>query len=244
MPHSDKRFSEYGYLQIYTRGVARQIIFEDRDDRVFYLHLLKRFSQETSVIINAFCLMENHVHLIVNDEVHHISQFMHLLNMSYSGYFNRKYKRTGHLFSGRFKSVPIESEDYLLTAFRYVLNNPRKAGICSAQEYQWSSYSRYGNPNSFVDTAVFRELIGEWKDYERFIAAKYEEHPELENIIRDDEWALSVIRDVLGVQSGTELQKYDWISRNRALRILKENGLSLRQIERLTGINRSTVQRA
>ena len=75
--------------------------------------------------------MENHVHLIVYDEEHHISQFMHLLGMAYSGYFNRKYERSGHLFSSRFLSVPIESEEYLLTAFRYVLNGLEVAMLLS-----------------------------------------------------------------------------------------------------------------
>ncbi len=87
-------------------------------------------------------------------------------------------------------------------------------------------------------------MIGTWDEYEEFIAAKYEDCPELEDIIHEGEWAKSVIRDVLKVQSGTELQKYDWKTRNQALRILKEQGLSVRQIERLTGINRNSVQRA
>ena len=244
MPISVKRTGEYGYLHIYTRGVAKQIIFEDRSDRIYYLRLLKRFSRETQVAICAFCLMENHVHLIVYDQEHHISRFMQLLGMTYSGYFNRKYERTGHLFSGRFRSIPIESDEYLLTAFRYVLNNPRAANICPASEYPWSSYNRYGHPDSFVDTSVFQEMLGDWADYEEFITAKYEDCPELEDIIHDDEWAKAVIREVLQIQSGIELQKYDWETRNQALRLLKKNGLSIRQIERLTGINRSTVQRA
>ena len=231
-------------MHIYSRGVARQIIFESREDHIYFLHLLKRYSKETQVTICAFCLMENHFHLIVQDRHHHISEFMQKLALTYSIYFNRKYDRSGHLFSSRYMSVPIESEEYLLTAFRYVLNNPRAANICPASEYPWSSYSRYGYKESFVDTSVFQELLGDWKTYEAFIAGKYEDCPELEDIVHDDAWAASVIREVLHVQSGTELQKYDWDARNQALRCLKENGLSIRQIERLTGINRNAIQRA
>ena len=79
MPLSLKRFSEYGYMHIYTRGVVRQIIFENRRDYIQYMNLLKRFSEETHVVICAFCLMENHVHLIVYDEGHNISRFMQYL---------------------------------------------------------------------------------------------------------------------------------------------------------------------
>ena len=138
----------------------------------------------------------------------------------------------------------IESEDYLLTVFRYILNNPRKANICTAAEYPWSSYDRYGYSNSFVDTSVFQELIGSREEYEAFIAAKYEDCPELEGIVRDDEWAKSVIRESLHIENGTVLQGYDWEKRNEALRLLKDKGLTIRQIERLTGINRNAIHRA
>ena len=108
-------------MHIYIRGVAEQIIFENRNDYIYSLNLLKRFSEETQVVICAFCLMENHVHLIVYDEGHNVSRFMHLLGMTYATYFNHKYDRSGHLFICRFFRVPIESEEYMLTVFRYAL---------------------------------------------------------------------------------------------------------------------------
>lgn len=245
MPRTTRSSSEYGYLHVYTRGVARQLLFEERGDYIYFLQLVKRFSPETQVTICAFCLMENHVHLIVYDPEHHISRFMQLLGMTYAGYFNWKYQRTGPLFDGRFKSVPIESNNYLLTAFRYVLNNPRKAGICSAADYPWNSYSRFGYPNSFVDISIFLDLLGSKEEYEMFISAEYDDdYPELEGIRRDDAWALQVIRETLDVPGGTALQSLDGKARDDALRILKKKGLSIRQIERLTGINRNVIQRA
>ncbi len=244
MSASPRVFSEYGYLHVYTRGNGKQAIFENRGDYIYYLQLLKRFSSETNVKICAFCLMENHTHLIIYDPEHNMPQFMKQLDLAYTVYFNRKYGRSGHLFDGRYKSLPIESEEYLLTVFRYVLNNPRQANICSAADYPWNSYSRYGASDSFVDTSVFCEMIGDREKYEAFIAAKYEDCPELENIVHDDEWGRSVIRECLHLESGALIQSYDWKTRNAALRLLKEKGLSIRQIERLTGINRSTIQRA
>ncbi len=244
MPRQARQYSESGYMHIYIRGNGKQIIFEDRKDYIYYLNLLKQYSIETNVSICTFCLMENHVHLIVYDPGHNISQMMRKLGMTYAGTFNKKYHRTGHLFDGRFRSVPIESENYLLTAFRYVLNNPRKAGICSASEYPWNSYSRYGRPESFVDTSVFQKLIGSKEEYEAFINAKYEEdNPELEGIIMNDEWALSVIRKYLHIESGSALQTYNRKDRDEALDLLRKKGLTIRQIERLTGINRSVIQR-
>lgn len=244
MPRGPRILSESGYMHIYTRGNGKQILFEQREDYIFYLHLLKRYSLETKVTVCAFCLMENHTHMLVCDKEQHISSLMEKIGTTYSGYFNRKYERNGHLFDGRYKSIPIESEDYLLTVFRYILNNPQKANICTAAEYPWSSYDRYGFTNSFVDTSMFQELLGSREEYEAYIAAKYEDFPELEGGIRDDEWAKRVIRENLHIESGTILQSFDLKSRNEALRLLKEKGLSLRQIERLTGINRSAIYRA
>ena len=244
MPRGPRIWSESGYMHIYTRGNGKQILFEQREDYLFYLHLLKRYSSETKVTVCAFCLMENHTHMLVCDREQNISLMMEKIGTTYSGYFNRKYERTGHLFDGRYKSIPIESEDYMLTVFRYILNNPQKANICTAAEYPWSSYDRYGFSNSFVDTSVFQDLLGSREEYEAYIAAKYEDYPELEGGIRDDEWAKKVIRENLHIESGTALQSYDMKSRNEALALLKRKGLSLRQIERLTGIPRRTIKNA
>ena len=244
MPRIARVYGESGYMHVYTRGNGKQIIFEEKTDYIYYLQLLKKYSSETGVTICSFCLMENHVHLIVYDPERKISKLMSRLSSAYSGYFNWKYKRTGHLFEGRFNSIPIESEEYLLRAFRYVLNNPKSKNICKAKEYPWSSYSRYGCPNSFVSTSVFQKLIGSREEYEAFIAADYEDCPELEEYIRDDNWAKAILRDVLQIKSGTELLHYDSNARNDALRLLKNRGLTIRQIERLTGINQSAIEKA
>lgn len=231
-------------MHVYTRGNGKQIIFEDRADYIHYLNLLKKYSSETRVTICAFCLMDNHVHILVYDPERKITNLMQKLSTAYAGYFNWKYKRTGHLFEGRFHGIPIESEEYLLTVFRYVLNNPKKGNICETEKYAWSSYSRYGKTESFVDTTEIQKLIGDWAEYESFIAAKYEDCPELEENFLSDNWAKAVMRDVLCIKSGTELQRYDRIARDDALRLLKSRGLTDKQIERLTGINRTVIENA
>lgn len=260
MPRLPRITSEYGYYHLIARGNGKQILFEDRTDYIHYLHLLKRFSEETSVSICAYCLMENHIHLLVRDQLlsghtlmnhnpkqmKNISRFMHKLGIGYSYYFNNKYQRTGHLFENRFGSVPINTDIQLLRTFRYILNNPREIGIDPA-EYLWSSYQKYGNPASFVDTKIFVEFLGSFREYEEYLSRHDDEsdsHRKKPQIHRDDEWAKSVLKDSLSIESGTILKSYDWESRNKALRLLKEKGLSLRQIERLTGISKSVIQRA
>ena len=239
-----RNHSESGYMHVMVRGNGKQILFEEKADYLYFLHLLKRFSIETNITICAYWLMENHVHLLIYDKELNMSLFMQKLSLAYTYYFNQKYEHCGHLFQGRYNSKVIEGEDYLLTVFRYILTNPRESGISDPFDYPWSSYKLYGNTVSFVDTGIFQDMLGSWSDYEKYIAAKYEDDPELKPIKRDDEWAKRIIRECLKIESGTVLQSYDWKTRNRAIRILKEKGLSIRQIERLTGINRNAIQRA
>ena len=247
MPRIPRIISESGYMHLMIKGVNKQIIFEERSDYIHFLNLLKKSSIDKNVKICAYCLMENHVHLLVYDRDKNTPQFMKQLCQTYAVYFNNKYQRSGHLYQNRYTSKPVESEKYLLKVFHYILNNPRKAGICSAAEYPWSSYGKYGLPNSFVDTFVLKELIGSPKEYEAFIASDdtdEEESPEFTPGKRDDDWAKEIIQKYLHIKSGTVLQTYSTEARNEALRLLKEKGLSIRQIERLTGINRSAIHRA
>lgn len=245
MPRQARKKSETGLYHLIAKGNGSQILFVDRPDYLFFLSLLERFSGEFSVKVHAYCLMDNHVHLIVRDDNGNLSSFMRKLDTSYSMYFNKKYERSGHLFYDRYKSEVIESDNYLLKAFRYVLNNPQKAGICPTAEYEWNSYRFYGDNTAFVDTSIFRDQIGDRDEYEAFIAGENDDQcMEFESRKHDDEWGLKIIQKQFGVPSGTMLQIWPWEKRNAAIRILKEKGMSIRQIERLTGINRGTIQKA
>lgn len=245
MPRQARRLSESGYLHLVARGIGRQVIFEDREDYEFYLSILRRFSRETGVAVCAYCLMGNHVHLLVRDEKGETPKLMKKLGVSYSHYFNKKYERVGHLFQDRYMSEAIEDEAYLLMVFRYILNNPRKAGLSAAADYEWNSYKLYASPATFVDTRLFQELLGDGARYAEFIAGGQDDKClDCDAAPKNDTWARSVIQDCLDAPSGTVLQSLDRKARNEALRRLKDQGLTVRQIERLTGISRNIVYRA
>lgn len=245
MPRQPRKLSPTGYYHLIVRGIGKQALFEAPEDYAFYLKKLFRFSQEAEVAVCAYCLMENHVHLLVRDEKGRLPAMMKRLGVSYAIYFNQKYARTGHLFQDRYLSEPVSDEPYLLTVFRYILNNPAKAGICPATEYAWSSYALYDRPDALVDTSIFHALLGGSDHYAAFIQTPNEDRClECDFPPRNDEWARAVIQRRFGAQSGTILQGLDRRQRNAALRELKRSGLSVRQIERLTGISRNIVQRA
>ena len=246
MPRHARLLSESGYAHLIVPGIGRQAIFEEREDYEYYLSILRRFSRETGVSICAYCLMENHVHLLTHDGNNQVPLLMKKMGVSYSYYFNRKYERTGHLFQDRYLSEPIEDETYLLAVFRYILNNPVKAGLCEAAKYEWSSYALYASPSTFVDTRLLQELIGDGPHYIAFIAMPNEDRC-LDCDVKPrvgDARAKEIVSECIGTTNAMALQNMDRASRDAALSKLKERGLTIRQIERMTGINRNIVQRA
>lgn len=233
------------YLHIIVRGIGKQILFEDDEDRRKYLFFLQKYSSESDITLLAYCLMENHVHLLIYNANGSFPVFMKKMGVSYAYYYNQKYDRSGHLFQDRYRSEVIEDDAYLLAAFRYILNNPQKAGIGKASEYKWSSYHDYGKTDMLTDTRIVKELLGTESAFEQFMSQQDDaEYMEAEPRKRNDAWALSVIQKKLQISSGTQLQQLDRQQRNEALILLKKEGLSVRQLERLTGINRGVIQKA
>ena len=245
MPRQARALSESGYMHLIVRGIGKQILFEEEADYRRFLTVLERFSGETEVKLCAYCLMENHVHLLVCDPKGNTPLLMKKLGVSYAQYFNRKYDRSGHLLQDRYLSEAVEDDAYLLMVFRYILNNPKKAGICNARDYPWSSYAQYELPAPWMELTLVRSLLGGQAEYEAYIeATNNAQGLEFDKPRHDDLWAQDVLRKCLGVESGTALQSYERKERNESLRALKTNGLTVRQIERLTGINRNIVQKA
>ncbi len=245
MPRRARSISASGYVHLIVRGIGKQLLFEDAHDYRYYLDKLKLYCMDTGVRVCAYCLMDNHVHLLVKGEASSIVLLMKKIGVSYSWYYNKKYDRVGHLFQDRYKSEPIENETYLLTAFRYILKNPQKAGICSADQYPWNSYRYYDEPLPFMDLSTIKNLLGNSRQYKEFIEQSDEDQGlEYHEVRHSDDWAKEEIKICLGISSGTVLQSYNKKERDLALVKLKERGLMARQISRLTGIGRSIVQNA
>lgn len=233
-----------GYYHVISRGIGRQVLFEEDRDYEYFISLIKKYSLETNISICAYCLMNNHVHILLFDPDDAISLFMKKIGVSYSWFFNEKYERTGHLFQDRYRSEPIHDNAYLLTAFRYILQNPQKASICKTENYSWSSYHSYEDENSFVNTDMLRAMIGSFSDYEKFLSQNEDvECLEFEPRKRDDESSRQQLCRILNISDGMKLQSFDKTERDIALRKLKEEGFNPFQVAKLTGLGRSTVRR-
>lgn len=124
-----------------SRGNARAAIYIDAADRRRFLDLLTDVVQHANWLCHAFCLMDNHYHLVLETPDGNLSRGMRQLNGIYTQQFNRRHNRVGHVFQGRYKAILVERDSYLLTLCRYVVLNPVRAGVVGAvSEYHWSSY--------------------------------------------------------------------------------------------------------
>ena len=149
MPRKARKLSPTNIYHIMIRGNRKQDIFLEDEDRFRFIKILKKVKQKGEYELYAFCLMSNHVHLLIKEKNEQLSRIMKRINISYVNYFNQKYQQIGHLFQDRFKSEPIESEDYLLAVLSYIHNNPLNAFIVNNLEgYPWSSYCIYTEGSS------------------------------------------------------------------------------------------------
>ena len=135
-----------GYYHIVNRGVEQRVIFKEADDYEYFEELMCFYLKSYNITLHNYCLMSNHYHLLIEIAQENLSKFMRQLNMNYAIYFNKKYKRTGHLWQGRFKSWYVTDEAYLYTLMLYIEQNPIKAKIVkNLEEYPYSSYNHFLN---------------------------------------------------------------------------------------------------
>lgn len=126
---------------ITSRGNARQAIFLNGKDFADFLGILNSVVKRYNFLLHAYCLMNNHYHLLVETLEGNLSKGMRQLNGLYAQRFNQKHQRVGHLLQGRYQSILVDKENYLLELSRYIVLNPVRAGIVkNPKDYRWSSY--------------------------------------------------------------------------------------------------------
>jgi len=139
------RISYPGALyHITARGNEKNLIYREKEDYRKFLKILSDLPKRFSIVIYGYVLMGNHYHLLIETHKGNITKVMHYLNTVYTGYFNRKYHRVGHLFQGRYQGLLIEKDRYLLSVSRYIHLNPVRALMVKRpEEFNWSSYLQY-----------------------------------------------------------------------------------------------------
>lgn len=155
---------------VVQRGNNREKVFLDREDYKKYLSLLKKYSTEKEVVILAYCLMPNHVHLLAKPSgEEHLSKMMQGITLCYTQYFNRKNKRTGRLWECRYYSTLIDKERYLWAVSRYIEKNPVRANLVKRAEYYFYSSAKthiLGENNALLREPLFdKDELYSYKSY-------------------------------------------------------------------------------
>ena len=250
MSRQARQKSESGIYHVMLRGINQQQIFEDNDDYAVFLEKLKLCKKNTGFELYAYCLMGNHVHLLlkVNPLFGELDAVLKRIGIRYVHWFNYKYQRTGHLFQDRFKSEPVEDDKYFLTVLAYIHQNPVRAGLVRhPKDYAESSYGEYlqTDYDGLVDTAFAYNLLSKAE----FIALNERKSEaicldiEQEKIRLTDEMARELIYKVTKCKSSTEFQELTVAKRDNALLELRKKGISIRQLRRLTGVSKGIIEK-
>ncbi|MDD4569457.1 MAG: transposase [Tepidanaerobacteraceae bacterium] len=252
MPRVARAKSKTGIYHMILRGINRQIIFEDKEDSIKFLQTFKEYKEKSEYEIYAYCLMGNHAHILIKEGKEELGTAMRRIGASYVYWYNWKYERTGHLFQDRYKSEAVEDDKYLLTVLRYIHQNPLKAGLVKdIKEYKWSSYNEYINKSKIIDSDFILDLFNRDREKAKKL---FEEFHKIENNIQcldidenrriKDSEAIEIIKEICNIAHCTDIQGFHKDVRNKYIKIIKEKGLSTRQIARLTGISRHIILKA
>ncbi|MCL1798649.1 MAG: transposase [Eggerthellaceae bacterium] len=250
MSRPARSISQTGFYHIIFRGVNHCHLFEEKADYERFCGLLVELKHQLGFKIHAYSLMANHCHLLIEESRKaNIAQIMMRLLGPYASWFNRQYGRSGALIANRYKSECVEDDSYLLALVRYIHKNPLEAGIVErVDRYRWSSYRDYVNKGQgFTETdfvlSIFSpdpsKALDEFKAFHG--ESKNSGYTFFEGEKKNEE---DIRREILAVLGGMEPHTVcglPRLERDAVLASLRKRGLTVRQIERATGVSKSVV---
>lgn len=251
MSRPPRVLSETGLYHIIFRGINRQDLFEENQDYKKLLEIIEKIKENEKFELYAYCLMTNHVHLFIKEQnMGDIKKIVHKILTRYVVWYNHKYKRSGSLIGNRYKSEPIENDVYYLSLIRYIHKNPIKAGIVhNIEEYRWSSYNDYIKlSDKLTDIEFALDMLSENRDEAIVLFKDLHESTEEIDFSISNTKRLSDEQLRRKIYTLTKLQAHEIAikskaERNQILKLLRQNGLTTGQLERLTGISRGIISR-
>ncbi len=230
------------FFHIMCQGINKEYIFSSEQDKIKYMKIMEKTKEEIKIIILAYCIMNNHVHILFHEkDTKQITKYMQKVNLLYAKYYNKKYERVGYVFRDRFKTQPIYTERYLCTCVRYIYNNPVKANICNhAKEYKYSSYSQ----NKFyTDTPIERKI-------RKFICGEEVQEEYNEFVLLEDEQNKKqiheeIFEELLQQKNITlkDLKNNKELLAKLVKKLKNDYKISFRSMERMIGIGRETLRK-
>ena len=250
MPRNSRKKSCTQTYHVVVKGADRQLLFEESRDYKKYLEIIEYYKQQCHFELYAYCLMSNHIHLLIRHSPDFsLATIFRRINTAYAMWFNMKYNRTGFVQNGRYFSEPVETERYLLTVVKYIHFNPTKAGMEKApgDSYPWSSFYDYQNQNNdLTDISLLLNISGGLEQFlELHTVESNDKCLDIDQFRTrlPDDVAKSIIYDICNCNSATEFQKLSLVARDKNILLIHKKGVSIRQINRLTGTPRGIVER-
>lgn len=249
-----------GIYHVMLRGLNKQVIFENSSDFRRFLDLLSQMvhpedelghALPSKCTFYAYCLMPNHVHLLIQEKNEQLSTVVKMIATSYAQYFNKKYDRCGHLFQDRFKSEPVADAAYFFTLLRYIHQNPVAGGICeSVDGYKWSSWEEFSGKSVRIPPICNVSAVFSRMSKDDLTALVNEPLPKTVRVLDfdrnsyhiDDQEVTDYLTTNYGLGHPSDLQLYDKMRRNDILKAAKDYGASIRQLSRLTGISEGVIR--
>ena len=248
MPRKARQKSCLSIYHVILRGINQQIIFEDNYDYLQFISVLKFYKNICNFKLYAYCLMDNHIHLLIEHSDIELDIIMKKIEVKFVRWYNKKYQRIGNLFQDRYKSEPVNDMRYFQTVFRYVHQNPINAGLeTSLGTYPWSSYHDYEfRDNSFIDIEKILNLFSNHLECMNYLNTSSGERclEYFSSSRLPDEVALKIIQAKTACKSPSDFQHLDFQTRNKFLKSLSQAGISIRQLSRLTGISKTAISSA
>ncbi len=262
MPRRSREISVTGVYHVMIRGINRDRIFHGEIDYLKFEKILKTVVSpkeengelmEAGCKIYAYCLMPNHVHLLIKEGTEDIGTVMKRIGIAYVSYYNKHYDRRGPLFEGRFKSEPVQDVGYFVTLLRYIHQNPVEAGMVAIpDDYRWSSWHEYLSrdllPQSICEFSV--PFAGMSRDelcelVLRVNEAYSHDNPRLSSRRLSNHDALNKINDLLPQGMGIDdVPKMEEADRAGLMQSALLAGVGMRQLARILSVDYSAVRRA
>ena len=246
MSRTARQPSSTGIYHVILRGINRQRIFEDEEDYERFLFLLDHYKAICGYEIYAYCLMPNHIHILIREGKESLSTVFRRLGTSFVYWYNLKYERSGHLYQDRYKSEAVEDDAYFLTALRYIHRNPVKAGLCNDPgEYPYSSFPHYFD-SSMIDSDFALGLLG--KDEfilfnEKAVEDTCMDITEKPGRRISDGQLKRILEEQGPCKNVSQFQALPEDKKTSLLQLLLSSGGSIRQVSRLTGMSFGIVRK-
>lgn len=260
MPRTSRQHSATGVYHVMLRGIDRRDIFVDDQDRGKFLKILRTVTApedhdgkplQPYCYIHAYCLMDNHIHLLIAEATEDIGTVMKRIGVSYVSYYNKRHSHLGPLFHDRFRSEPVGDTGYFITLLRYIHQNPVEAEmVASPDQYRWSSWNEYADKPLPSGKAICCRTLPfaalPWPQLCEMVinvsGGSIEPHSKIERRRMTDNEARKSLEQLCRGEDGA-LSTMPKDQRKTLIRKAIGSGISMRQLARITGIEYRTIHR-